>query len=131
MSVEKAAAALANQLDRRRLLGWSSKVALAFLLVLVGRKPEGGKAYHNTCSYNCIGCLPGGCCLLGYDRYCTSTEASECFRYDHSGGSWWVWSCCQGSTLYECYECCGKSCSTYRAYPNCCSGSAEGASVTC
>lgn len=124
---------LMEQISRRRFLTRASRVAFGALVALLGRSPQDVEAYHTgQCNdYNCIGCLRPGCCTLGYNRYCTSTEKRECFQCIPSHPNWWMWTCCSGTTLYECYECCAKKCSAYSAYPNCCSSSGSTITVLC
>ncbi|ACZ41466.1 hypothetical protein Tter_0548 [Thermobaculum terrenum ATCC BAA-798] len=126
MSTEKVVEKLSKQVDRRRFLGIASKAALGFLLLLSSRRIQTAEAYHTNCTnYNTV--RTKYCCHLGYRDDCTSTESSNCFTYGTSHPSWWLWTCCYGTALVECRECCKYSCSKAVLTPSCgsCGGTAN------
>lgn len=57
------------------------------------------------------------CCELEFNNNCPDLS---CFR---SGNDWWVWSCCYGGLVYNCYECYTRECSLAN-YPGSCHCSA-------
>lgn len=125
MSAQEVAELVSKRVHRRRFVAKAGKAAAAAMAVLTTIPARKADAHSSHWCNDWDTVRYVGCCELGY--YATCSDWS-CFTLDPSK-HWWVWTCCNGYTIQECYECCNNRCSKSAGYSCHCGGASKQLSV--